>query len=478
MVVATCNTLSVARRRTLRLRTRVTLFFTFIALLAGTVLIGVTYGFARSNLLDEDQTAAQQQAFVNADLVRAQLTTEPDGIGAFFENELRTDPDGFAVLNSIDPGGDRALTDLRHPLTDFPERLVASVNAERSAIQNQTVDGAAFVTVGVYIAEYDTGYFEAFPLGNTESTLRAILTALLLGALGTLVLASLFGLATSRRLLRPLSQVADAAEEIASGGLDTRLAPESDPDLDRLAGSFNEMADAVQARIEREARFASDVSHELRSPITALTAAVEVLDARREDIPERTQQALDVVVSQVRRFDRMVIDLLELARLDAGATDLTVEELQLVDLTRRVASRFGEPDVAIVVASATPAEVALDKVRFERILGNLLDNARNHGGGALRIELSPVADRRFRLAVEDGGPGVAQGERERIFERFARGSAARHRIGTGLGLALVAEHSTAMGGSAWVEDRVGGGARFVVELPTRVTERRSGAVTP
>jgi signal transduction histidine kinase len=291
------------------------------------------------------------------------------------------------------------------------------------------------------------------------------------------VLAGLFGLATSRRLLRPLSQVADAAEEIASGGLDTRLAPESDPDLDRLAGSFNEMADAVQARIEREARFASDVSHELRSPITALTAAVEVLDARREDIPERTQQALDVVVSQVRRFDSMVIDLLELARLDAGATDLNVEELQLIDLTRRVAGRFGEPDVPIVAASGTPTEVALDKVRFERILGNLLDNARNHGGGVLRIELSPTADRRFRLAVEDGGPGVAQGERERIFERFARGSAARHRIGTGLGLALVAEHSTAMGGSAWVEDRVGGGARFVVELPNRVTERQSSAVT-
>ena len=172
-----------------------------------------------------------------------------------------------------------------------------------------------------------------------------MLTALTLGAAGTLILASLFGLATSRRLLRPLSQVADAAEEIASGGLDTRLAPESDPDLDRLAGSFNEMADAVQTRIEREARFASDVSHELRSPITALTAAVEVLDARRDDIPERTQQALDVVVSQVRRFDDMVIDLLELSRLDAGAPDLNVEELDLVDLTRRIAGRYNAAEV-------------------------------------------------------------------------------------------------------------------------------------
>jgi len=201
-----------------------------------------------------------------------------------------------------------------------------------------------------------------------------------------------------------------------------------------------------------------------------LTAAVEVLDARREDIPERTQQALDVVVSQVRRFDSMVIDLLELARMDAGATELNLEQLEIADLTRRIAARYGEADVPIVVARRTPKSVAIDKVRFERILGNLLENARNHGGGALEIELLPAKGRRIRVAVSDGGPGVARGERERIFERFARGSAARHRIGTGLGLALVAEHSAAMGGHAWVEDRAGGGARFVVELPAEMHE--------
>ena len=461
----------VPRRRTLRLRTRVTLFFAFIALLAGIVLLGVTYGFARNDLLDDELAAARTQTFRNADLVRAQLTVDPDEIGIFFDDVLRTDPNGFAVLAYDDPAAPRPVTDLRHPISDFPDRLVDAVSAGRSGSQNATIDGDDYVTVGVHIAEYDAGYFEAFPLEDTEATLTAILTALTLGAAGTMLLATLFGLATSRRLLRPLSQVADAAEDIASGGLDTRLEPESDPDLDRLAGSFNEMADAVQTRIEREARFASDVSHELRSPITALTAAVEVLDARRDDIPERTQQALDVVVDQVRRFDSMVIDLLELARLDAGVTDLNVEDLDLVDLSRRVASRFGEPDVPIVVAPGTPPQVALDKVRFERILGNLLENARNHGGGALRIELAPAQGRRFRLAVEDGGPGVAQGERDRIFERFARGSAARHRIGTGLGLALVAEHSAAMGGTAWVEDRVGGGARFVVELPIAVGDR-------
>ena len=443
-----------------------TLFFALIALFAGLVLIGVTYGFARNNLLEERSSSATQQAFDNAAAVADQLDAaliDPEvSIGDYFENVLRTEPGGFALLTSP-----QAQTDLTHPLSDFPAAVVERVDRGGSGIEYTSIDGDDFATVGVYIRRHDTGYFEAFPADNERSTLTALLTALALGGFGTLVIATLFGYSTSRRLLRPLSRVADAAEDIASGGLDTRLDTESDPDLGRLASSFNDMADAVQTRIEREERFASDVSHELRSPITALTAAVEVLDAKREDLPERTQQALDVVVSQVRRFDNMVIDLLELSRLDAGATDLTVERLDIIALTHRVAARFGSPDIEVDVDTRTPREIDVDKVRFERVLGNLIENANHHGGGALRVDVVPSRNGMLRFGVEDGGPGVAQGERDRIFERFSRGSAARHRIGTGLGLALASEHSAAMGGGIWVEDRPGGGARFVFEIPIR-----------
>jgi signal transduction histidine kinase len=258
--------------------------------------------------------------------------------------------------------------------------------------------------------------------------------------------------------------VSAAAGEIAAGGLDTRMPPEDDPDLDRLARSFNGMADAVQTRLEREARFASDVSHELRSPITALTAAVEVLDGRRDDLPDRTQQALDVVVSQVRRFDHMVMDLLELSRIDAGSTELHREEVDIRELIPRIAQRYGFGEVPIDIDADVATVVRLDKLRFERILANLLENAREHGGGPVRVSLQLVGTTAMELSVDDAGPGVARGERSRIFERFARGSAARHRVGTGLGLALVAEHAHAHGGEAWVEDRPGGGARFKVTL--------------
>lgn len=457
-----------ARQRSLRLRTRVTLFFALIALFAGSILIGVTYGFARSNLLSREDASARDQAIVNAGQVRDELTGAREQIGDFFREELRLDDGGFANLLSAETGIQIADTDTRVRIADYPSGLVDTVRAGGNGREYAVIDGEDYVVVGLYIGAHDAAYLEAFPLSDTERTLRSILTALALGGLGGLILASLFGFSTSRRLLRPLSRVADAAQDIASGGLDTRLDQESDPDLDRLAGSFNDMADAVQTRIEREVRFASDVSHELRSPITALTAAVEVLDGRREEVPERTRQALDVVVGQVRRFDSMVIDLLELSRLDAGATDMNVERLDIVDLTERIAARYGAPDVPINVAPRTRRQVSIDKVRYERIMGNLIENARNHGGGAVEIQIEPARNRSIRIAVVDDGPGVADGERERIFERFARGSAARHRIGTGLGLALVAEHSAAMGGRAWVENGKFGGAKFIVELPTSV----------
>jgi signal transduction histidine kinase len=105
---------------------------------------------------------------------------------------------------------------------------------------------------------------------------------------------------------------------------------------------------------------------------------------------------------------------------------------------------------------------------MERAVANLLDNAAQHAGGPVRIGVEGSGDR-VRIMVEDAGPGVPGAERERIFERFARGSAARHRVGTGLGLALVAEHARLHDGRAWVEDRPGGGSRFIIELPVRRT---------
>jgi two-component system sensor histidine kinase MtrB len=447
-------------RRSLRLSARVTLFYGITALFAAVALTVLTYTFTRTSLLDQRVSTATLEAQTNAREVLFALGQRTVPVSQIFDDLA---VDGFAVLTAP-----RLNTSLGRGEEVFPPELLAATADGRSGRQTFDLDGTPYLGIGIHLAAYDTTYLEAFPLSDTERTLRIILTTLIVGATLTTLVATFFGWSTSRRLLRPLSRVADAAGEIASGALGARLDPTNDPDLNRLAGSFNDMADAVQTRIEREARFASDVSHELRSPITALSAAVEVLDARREDLPERTQQALDVVVSQVRRFDDMVIDLLELSRIDAGATELHTETVDLAELCGRVAQRFGYGDLPIDVHRRANRQARVDKIRFERILGNLLDNATNHAGGPTAISIEPGPRGSVHMVIEDEGPGVAASERQRIFERFARGSAARHRIGTGLGLALVSEHAHALGGDAWVEDRAGGGARFVVRLPADV----------
>jgi two-component system, OmpR family, sensor histidine kinase MtrB len=443
----------------------VTLFFSLTALVASLALAVVTYGVARNFLVDQRSKVIEAQAISNATLVQRTLLGPPvpdkEAIRKLVLS-LKRSGEGFAFLNVADAG---EFMDARFQRSSFPPALMGAVVAQGGGeTQRFSVDGEPYMAVGINIPSARAQYYEAVPLSDTDNALRSISTALLIGAAVTTIFAGALGWSTSRRLLRPISRVSTAAGEIASGGLDTRMAPEADPDLARLVKSFNDMADAVQTRFEREARFASDVSHELRSPITALTAAVEVLDGRRADLPERSQQALDVVVGQVRRFDQMVMDLLELSRIDAGSTEMIREEVDIEELVTRIAHRYGFGETPIEIDPKVPRTVRVDKLRFERILANLLDNAREHAGGPSRIKVEPHGRHGIALAVDDVGPGVARGERARIFERFARGSAARHRVGTGLGLALVAEHAHAHGGEAWVEDRPGGGARFKVSI--------------
>lgn len=455
------------QRRSLRLRTRVTLFFSLTALVASLALAVVTYGVARNFLVDQRSKVIEAQAISNATQVRTTLLVPQAPTSREIKSVIDSlkhspDRDGFVFLSVAGKGPFYSATQFQEE--DYPAALIAVVAQSGGATERFSVNGDPYMAVGINIPAANAQYYEAVPLSDTDQALRTIGTALGIGAAVTTLFAGALGWSTSRRLLRPISRVATAAGEIASGGLDTRMAPEADPDLARLVKSFNDMADAVQTRLEREARFASDVSHELRSPITALSAAVEVLDGRRADLPERSQQALDVVVGQVRRFDQMVMALLELSRIDAGSTELLREEVDVEELVTRIAQRYGFGDTPIEIDTKVPRTVRVDKLRFERILANLLENAREHAGGPSRVKVEPHGRHGIALSVDDAGPGVARGERARIFERFARGSAARHRVGTGLGLALVAEHAHAHGGEAWVEDRPGGGARFKVSF--------------
>ena len=449
----------------LGLRARTLVSFGLIALITSLLAGIATYSFSRTSLIDQRFETTRAQALGNAQLMRTLLQTRRNMAGDLITT-VRTDSRGYALVR-VDPQNFFYATDpLSFTQSDLPPSLIDVVASGRPATQRFDHDGELYQGYGIPLPSVGADYYEVFPLRETQRTLSFILSALLAGLIVATATAIALGWFTSRRLLRPVRRVADTAADIAGGRLDARLEPENDPDLNRLAVTFNDMADAVQERIEREVRFASDVSHELRSPITALSAAVDVLAARRSELSERNQQALDVLATQVKRFDRMVIDLLELSRLDSGTTAPRYETVDIVDFVRRIAQRSGFGAVPIVASGIIHDAVTTDRLRFERIIVNLLVNAREHAGGPVAIVIEGRVDS-MTVTVVDEGPGLPEAERQRIFNRFARGSSAARGTGTGLGLSIALEHAVALGGTIRIDDNQPRGLRFGFDFPIR-----------
>jgi signal transduction histidine kinase len=455
-------------RRHLGLRTRVTLAFAFGALLLSVALSSVSYGLVRNYLLQQGESAATREAYINATQARDALRAADPNIPRILAS-LQNPQGSPSIVHYQDNWF--SSTPLNIDKDSLPAALRGAVGKGRPSEQAYKAAGASYLAIGVPLPLVNAQYFEVFPFDQINRTLRFLAVALLGAGMATTVAGAAVGRWASSRLMRPVAEVAHAAAAIAGGRLETRLPTIEDPDLATLALSFNSMADALQARIERDARFASDVSHELRSPLTTLATAAQVLASRREELSERSQSALDLLTGDVARFQRLVEDLLEISRSDAGVSHLHLEEVRLVELVARaLESSSAGSDLQLEAAPGVDGlTVWADKRRLERVIANLVENAAHYGEGATRVSL--VRDRSVaRVAVEDAGPGVAPEERQRVFDRFFRGSAAGRRRaggqGSGLGLSLVAEHVRLHGGRVWVEDGPDGvGARFVVELP-------------
>jgi signal transduction histidine kinase len=461
-----------APRQRWGLRRRIMLIFTLGALMLSLFLAFVTYGFARSSVVQQREQAAldaaQQNAVTANNALGNNATDAKSAIVRLQEQGVERPLMWFGSGFTAAPGG--------FDETALPQELVDRVIGDGIASYMRVeVGGALYIVVGHPLPP-DAAYFEFFSLDEVGDTLQGFRLSLLLGTVITTALGVLAGQFAARRAVRPVGVAAQAAKAIAGGRLDTRLEPTDDPDLSVLANSFNDMAAALQTRIERDARFASDVSHELRSPLMTLSASVEVMDARRDDMPERAQSALDLLKSDVVRFQGLVEDLLEISRFDAGAVRLHMEELLAAEFVRNAIAVSSLPSAPITVSPR--CEMVLingDRRRLARVVANLIDNARLHGGGSPEVSIAEVEPqghpiRHIHIAVEDHGPGVPENERVLVFERFARGGMAGRRAGNdgaGLGLSLVDEHVRMHGGRVWVEDRLDGepGARFVIELP-------------
>ncbi len=460
------------RHSRLGLRNRVTLTFALGSLALSTTIGAITYFTTRSSILRQAESSIANEAYANATLLRQQLGdgVEPTRILTEIDESALTQSalwlDGRWVFIHVTLREASLPADLR--------RL--TINGHIPSAEVLMFQGSPSYAVGVPIPAAKAAYFEVFSLGQTARNLQIILVALLTAGAVTTIAGALLGLWASGRALRPLRDVSQAALAIESGRLDTRLEVGDVRDLAVLASSFNRMVDRLQQRIERDARFTSDVSHELRSPLTTLAASLSVLEARREELPERSQKALELLAAEIRRFQRMVGDLLEISRLDVGSADVDRSVVEVGELVRNSVSTTGASVPVEVEPEAAGRLIAVDKRRFERIMANLLDNARRYAGGATRVGVA-ASGQSVRVAVEDEGPGIDPSDRTRVFERFARGTVAAGSRGagdgTGLGLALVAEHAKLHGGRVWVEPGSASGARFVVELPM-LEEDRAG----
>jgi signal transduction histidine kinase len=451
----------------LGLRARITLAFALGAMLLSTLLAGTTYLLTRSNVIEERESTALRVAYVNARRVQERLPAQPLDILTALGSLVGSNPIVYQ------DGEYFALQAARNE-TALPDELRREVvEAGRPALMRYDFDDHPVLAIGTPLPQVtgDAAYFEIVELDETESTLRALGISLLGAGAFTTAAGAGLGLWASRRALRPLGDVSQAAEAIAGGRLDTRLEATGDPDLGTLAASFNDMAQALQERIERDARFASDVSHELRSPLMTMAAAAEVLESQQSELSDRGQQAVELVTEEIGRFRQLVEDLLEMSRYDAGAVRIDHDDVRLAEFVLQAVDHSGHRGVPIEIdADLAGVVVRADTRRLARVLANLLDNAAKYGDGATAVALRAV-DGGVQLAVEDRGPGVPEEERAQIFDRFNRGGVAGRRgagEGTGLGLALVAEHVRLHGGRVWVEDRLDGieGARFVVELPS------------
>lgn len=448
------------------LRGRATLAFTSVAVVLSIVLaVGVWLGVSRYLLLGRER-ATLAQTTANA----AQVQRGSAAAGLSTEQLLSQLPRESGSTSLLADGDRWITTSLTIGRDGLPAALRETVLEGTPAQQRFAVDGRTVLGIGLPLEEPGGGYFEVFPLDELDHTYRVLAGVLAGAVLAVGPVSLLVGSWATRPTLRPLDRVAGAAAAIAAGDLTARIDPQGDPSLVPIARSFNATVASLEERVRSDIRFAADVSHELRSPLTTMLGSLSLLEAYEDDLPDEGREGLALLRAEVTRFERLVADLLEISRSEAGAVDAVLEEVRLADLVAEALSLHrgtGEPTVPLHVGQGADAAVVhADKRRLHRVVGNLVENAEKHGAGvtAVRIEAGPTD---ARVIVDDAGPGIPEPDRARIFERFARGrDTNRSRTdGAGLGLSLVARHVAAMGGTVSVSDSPAGGARIAVVLP-------------
>ncbi|MFC7931729.1 ATP-binding protein [Streptomyces cinereoruber] len=481
-----------ARLRLSSLRLRLVVVFALVALTAAVAASGIAYWLNREAVLTRTQDGAlndfrqemqnrvatlplrpgqedlrrtaEQMASGSADYQVLLLGERDEGkpiVGA-------SDPDDFTLADV--PVSLRQAVDTRRPVTDanpYPYHLFWQ-RTERG--------GTPYLVGGTRIEGGGPAGYMFKSLAAEKADLNSLAWSLgiatALAVAGSVLLAQV----AATTVLRPVHRLGEAARQLGEGKLDTRLRVTGEDELADLSRTFNGAAESLQkkvadmsAREESSRRFVADMSHELRTPLTALTAVTEVLEDEQDALDPMIAPAVALVVSETRRLNDLVENLMEVTRFDAGTARLVLDDVDIADQITACVDARAWLD-AVELDAERGIVVPLDPRRLDVILANLIGNALKHGGSPVRVSVR-TEDGELVIAVRDHGPGIPEEVLPHVFDRFYKASASRPRSdGSGLGLSIAMENALIHGGSITASNSVGedgevDGAVFVLRLP-------------
>jgi len=455
------------------LRPRLLVAFVLVTLLGAAAAAWSSAGSASTALVTVTQEGLTDTLSDQISAITPQLTYPPDQ-AALDRLRAAVGPDTAVTYRDL-RSAKGAATGL---VTDALRATVRTEN--RLVVQRITADHRPWLLIGTPVTitalngERTPSGIEVYAVRDLTGVQRQI-DDLTRSAVGTaalaLPLAVLLAVLAAGSVLRPVRRLRDTARRLAAGDLDARSPPRGADELADLTVTINQMAESVQSsmatqeRLRADARrFAADASHELRTPLSTLTAVVEVLGTMTDGMEADARESADLAITEIHRMVRLVEDLLEVSRFDAGTVRLVAEE---VDLAAAVWNCLRARGWAEQVDLVVQQEIwlRLDRRRLDVIVANLVGNALRHGDPPVRVHVSADRDEVW-IVVTDHGPGLAETALPQVFDRFYKHDAARTRTpGSGLGLAIALENARLHGGDLTAGNAPGAGARFVLRLP-------------
>ncbi|MBU7596705.1 HAMP domain-containing histidine kinase [Streptomyces sp. P38-E01] len=490
------------------LRLRLVVVFAMVALSAAVAASGIAYWLTRDAVVNRAQNAALKDFHKTLGDHAGTLPPRPkceqlkeaaDAIAGSTQNyevvlvDLERDGRQCAVASSEN-----------FELGDVPKKLRNAVVEERPSDggtdaahhqywQRVNLDGTPYLISGAtVIGEGPAGYMRK-SLDQEQDDLTSLAWSLAIATGLALIGSVLLAQAAASTVLRPVQRLGDAARRLGEGKLETRLKVSGSDELAELSRTFNATAAALEERVadlsareQSSRRFVADMSHELRTPLTAISAVSEVLEDEEDNLDPMIAPAVQLVVSETRRLNDLVENLMEVTRFDAGTARLVLDTVDVADQVTACIDVRAWLD-AVELDADRGLMIRLDPRRLDVILANLIGNALKHGGSPVRVSVHmcsaprtglPAVDEAragnlvgaegevLVIEVSDRGPGIPEDVLPHVFDRFYKASASRPRSeGSGLGLSIALENAHIHGGEITARNNPEGGAVFTLRLP-------------